>query len=291
VKQARPSRTNSNYGPGSVGWKINRESVVLLGGARAVLMQLAHPLVAMGVSTHSNYMTDPFGRAERTFVLGEILTFGSLEKARQAARSINRKHLHVHGELPMDAGVFSKGTRFDARNPEQLLWVHATLIDTWLLCYNLFIGSLTPAEQDTYYQQSKEVAHLLGLLPDKMPNTIDDLRQYVYDMVHSDRLVATPQARQLAHQVLFPPVHAIFTPLLHLNLQVTCALLPQPIREIYGMEWNTRRQVIFDLSARGMRTIIPRLPLYLRELPITRRLMWETTIHPTTQDQVKRFGK
>ena len=291
MKQARPSRTNGNYGPGSIGWKINRESVVLLGGARAVLMQLAHPLVAMGVSTHSNYMTDPFGRAERTFVLGEILTFGSLEKARQAARSINRKHLHVHGELPMDAGVFSKGTRFDARNPEQLLWVHATLIDTWLLCYNLFIGSLTPAEQDTYYQESKEVAHLLGLLPDKMPNTVDDLRQYVYDMVHSDRLVATPQARQLAHQTLFPPVHTIFRPLLHLNLQITCALLPQPIREIYGMEWNTRRQVIFDLSARGMRTIIPLLPLYLRELPITRRLMWETTIHPTTQDQVKRFGK
>ena len=291
MKQARPSRTNGNYGPGSIGWKINRESVVLLGGARAVLMQLAHPLIAMGVSAHSDYMTDPFGRAERTFVLGEILTFGSLEKARQAARSINRKHLHVHGELPMDAGVFSKGTRFDARNPEQLLWVHATLIDTWLLCYNLFIGSLTPAEQDTYYQESKEVAHLLGLLPDKMPNTVDDLRQYVYDMVHSDRLIATPQARQLAHQVLFPPVHTIFRPLLHLNLQVTCALLPQPIREIYGMEWNTRRQVIFDLSARGMRTIIPRLPLYLRELPITRRLMWETTVHSTTRGQVRRFGK
>lgn len=291
MKQTHPSHTYGNYGPGSVAWKINRESAVLLGGARAVLMQLAHPLVAMGVSAHSDYMTDPFGRAERTFVLGEILTFGSLEKARLAARSINRKHLHVHGELPMDAGVFSKGTRFDARNPELLLWVHASLIDTWLLCYNLFIGSLTPAEQDTYYQESKEVAHLLGLLPEKMPNTIDDLRQYVYDMVHSDRLVATPQARQLAHQILFPPVHTVFRPLLHLNLQVTCALLPQPIREIYGMEWNARRQVIFDLSARGMRTIIPRLPVYLRELPITRRLMWETTEHSTTQGQLRRFGK
>ncbi len=291
MKQASPSRTNCNYGTGSIGWKINRESVVLLGGARAVLMQLAHPLVAMGVSAYSDYMTDPIGRAVRTFVLGEILTFGSLEKARQAARSINRKHLHVHGELPMDAGVFPKGTHFDARDPELLLWVHATLIDTWLLCYNLFIGSLTRTEQETYYQESKEVAHLLGLLPDKMPNTIYDLRQYVYDMVYSDRLVATPQARQLAYQVLFPPAPAILRPLMHLNLQLTCALLPQPIREIYGMEWNTHRQVIFDLSARGMRTIIPRLPLDLRELPITRRLMWETTVNSTTHGQVRRFGK
>jgi uncharacterized protein (DUF2236 family) len=290
VKQAHPSYTHINQGPGSIGWKVNRESVILLGGARAVLMQLAHPLVAMGVSAHSDYMIDPFGRAKRTFVLGEILTFGSQEKARQAAHTINRKHLLVHGELPLDAGVFSQGTRFDARDPELLLWVHATLVDTWLLCYNLFIGSLTDVEQDRYYQESKEVAHLLGLLPDKMPNRIIDLRQYVDDMVHSEFLVATPQSRQLAHQLLFPPAPTIFRLLMHLNLQITSALLPQPIREIYGLEWNNRRQTIFDFSARGMRTIIPRLPVYFRELPITRRLMKETCIHSTSRDQVKHFG-
>ena len=279
MKPEGHSRDYGNYGPGSVAWKINRESAVMLGGARAVLMQLAHPLVAMGVSAHSSYMTDPFGRAERTFVLGELLTFGSLEKARQAARAINRRHLQVHGDLPFDAGAFQKGTRYDARNPELLLWVHATLVDTLLLCYTLFIGPLTPVEQDAYYQESKEVAHLLGLLPDMMPGTVDDLQQYVHTMVHSDRLVATPQARQLAHQVLFPPAPAILRPFMHLNLQLTCALLPQPIREIYGFEWNTAYQHIFDLSARGMRVFFPRLPVYLRELPITRRLIHETTGH------------
>jgi uncharacterized protein (DUF2236 family) len=276
VKLPPYSRNYGYYGPGSVAWKINRESAVMLGGTRAVLLQLAHPLVAMGVSAHSSYMTDPFGRAERTFVLGELLTFGSLEKARQAARTINRKHLPVQGSLPIEAGAFAQGTSYNARNPELLLWVHATLVDTLLLCYTLFIGPLTPAEQETYYQESKEIAHLLGLLPDKMPGTVDDLRQYVHDMVHSNRLVATPQARQLAHQVLFPPAPAILRPFMHLNLQVTCALLPQPVREIYGLEWDRGRQHIFDLSARGMRTIIPRLPMYLRELPITRRLIQET---------------
>jgi uncharacterized protein (DUF2236 family) len=66
---------------------------------------------------------------------------------------------------------------------------------------------------------------------------------------------------------------------MHLNLQITSALLPQQIREVYGIEWNARRQAIFDISAKGMRTIIPRLPAYLRELPITRQLMEETTKH------------
>jgi len=83
------------------------------------------------------------------------------------------------------------------------------------------------------------------------------------------------EARQLAHQVLFPPIPAILRPVMHLNLQLTCALLPQPIREIYGLQWGTGRQHIFDLSARSMRTIIPRLPMYFRELPITRRLIEE----------------
>src|SRR5437588_1767979 len=91
-----------------------------------------------------------------------------------------------------------KGTRFDARDPELLLWVHATLIDTWLQCYTLFIGPLTPAEQDGYYQESKDVAHSLGLIPEKMPKTIEDLKEYIDSMLDSDCLVATPQARQIA---------------------------------------------------------------------------------------------
>lgn len=261
------------YGPGSVAWKINREWVVLLGGSRAVLMQLAHPLVALGVSQHSAYMTDPFGRAERTFLRGEELTFGSTRLARQSARTINNQHKQVHGHLPMDAGRFRKGTPYDARDPELLLWVHATLVDTLLLGYTTFVGPLTRVEEKQYYQESKEVAHLLGLLPTHMPEEIDDLRHYVYEMVHSDRLAPTLQARELAFQMLFPPATKALRPLMRLNLYITNALLPQPVREIYGLDWKQSQQRAFDLSARSIRLVVPRLPTSLRELPITRRLM------------------
>ncbi len=264
------------YGPGSVAWRVGREAAVLLGGARAVLMQLAHPLVAMGVSAHSDYMGDPFGRAERTFMHGEWLMFGSLAKSRQSAREINRLHKGVHGTLPIEAGMYSSGTRYDARYPELLLWVHATLVDTLLLCYDLFIGPLTNAEQEEYYQQSKAVAHLLGLLPEKMPPTVRDLRAYVDEMVNSNHLAATPQARQLAQQVLFPPVPALFRPAMHLNYQLTCALLPEPVRLVYGFEWNPRWQPILNVSAWGMRQVLPHMPMILRELPITRRIIDQT---------------
>src|SRR5947209_20188086 len=104
------------YGPGSATWKIASETVITLGGTRAVLMQIAHPLVAMGVSEHSSYMIDPVGRTERTFLLGLMLTFGSTGTAQHAARSINRRHLDVHGTLPIEAGAYASGTRYDARD-------------------------------------------------------------------------------------------------------------------------------------------------------------------------------
>src|SRR5438128_7627120 len=106
------------FGPESATWKIASEAVIMLGGTRAVLMQLAHPLVAMGVSAHSSYMKDPFGRAMRTFMLGEMLTFGSFATAHKAARTINRLHYHVHGMLPAEAGAYACGTLYNARDPE-----------------------------------------------------------------------------------------------------------------------------------------------------------------------------
>jgi len=261
------------YGPDSVTWKISREAAILLGGTRAVLMQVAHPLVALGVSEHSNYLTDPFGRSWHTFLLGQMLTFGSSTTARSAARTINRLHQHVRGTLPAQAGAYTSGTRYFAGDPELLLWVHATLVDTILLMYPLFVGPLSTAEREQYYQESKAMGRLLGLAPAQMPATVRDLGQYICDMVHSNRLAATPQARQIAHQVLFPPVPRFTRPLLHLNLQMTCAILPEPVRKIYGLEWGRWRQYIFDLSALGIRTILPQLPTQMRELPITRQLI------------------
>src|SRR5258708_37653139 len=97
------------FGTESATWTIGSEAVLNLGGARAVLMQLAHPLVAMGVSSHSRYISDPFGRAMSTFMLGQLLAFGSQSTAHQAALTINRLHKHVEGTLPAAAGDHTAG--------------------------------------------------------------------------------------------------------------------------------------------------------------------------------------
>ena len=50
---------------GSIAWRIHRERVLLAGWGRAILLQLAHPLVACGVAQHSRFTTEPWGRIRR----------------------------------------------------------------------------------------------------------------------------------------------------------------------------------------------------------------------------------
>jgi len=146
------------FGAKSITWTIAREMIILVGGTRAVLLQIAHPLVAAGVYEHSRYMRDPFGRAWQTFFLGQLLVFGTTQKSREAAKTINRLHRKVHGTLSQAAGRYQSGTPYDARDPELLLWVYATLVDTTLLTYSLLIRPLTLQEKEDYYQESKNFA-------------------------------------------------------------------------------------------------------------------------------------
>ncbi len=117
------------------------------------------------------------------------------------------------------------------------------------------------------------MARLLGLAEANMPETVDDLRSYVQDMAYSDQLAATPQGRHIAQQILFPPVPDVLRPILHLNLQITNALLPEPIRKMYGLDWGPKRQQAFELSFAAVRKIIPHLPTSLRLFPVTHKMM------------------
>ena len=261
------------FGSGSMSWQIDSEAFINIGGSRAVLMQLAHPLIATAVMEHSRYMTDPIGRAESTFMLGQMLVFGSTRTAREAARTINRLHAHVHGHLKAAAGDYTAGTAYRAYDPELLLWVYATIVDTILLLYPMFIKPLNWQEQNTFYQESKQIARMLGLPLSRLPQTVDDLRRYVYTMVYSNRLAATPQARRLAHQVLFPPTSAALAPLKYFNIYLTSALLPPPVRQMYDLHWGPKQQRLFEAFAAGLKPILAHLPPALRILPVTQKLI------------------
>src|SRR5688500_13747227 len=111
------------YGPGSVSWKVNREGIVMLGGGRAALLQLAHPYVAHAVDQHSATRTDPLGRFQRTFLHVFGMVFGDLDQAIESARRVYRVHTRIHGPIAEDVGAFAQGHRYHANDPDALFWV------------------------------------------------------------------------------------------------------------------------------------------------------------------------
>src|SRR5437764_285784 len=75
------------YPEGSITRRVNRENVLILGGGRALLMQLAHPMVAAGVDEHSDFRQRPMYRLRRTIRLTMAIVFGDRETALAAARA------------------------------------------------------------------------------------------------------------------------------------------------------------------------------------------------------------
>jgi uncharacterized protein (DUF2236 family) len=248
---------NTPPGPGSISWRVNREAALLLGGGRALLMQVAHPQVAAGVADHSDFQRDPLARLNRTMELSLALTFGSPAEVRGAARQINRTHERVTG-----AG-------YQALDPGLLLWVHATLIDSALLTYRTFIGPLSRDEAEAYYQEAKPIGALLGIPRSRFPRGMADFDAYLGEMLAG---TARPDetGRRLAALVLRPPIRrvpgALFAPV----EAITAGLLPESLRRAYGLRWGRPSRALFQAA----RAVLPRLlaatPEALRVVPPAR---------------------
>ena len=260
------------FGPGSVTWSHGGEAALMLGGGRATLMQLAHPLVAAGVGQHSGYATDPWRRTSETTRLMLSLTFGTRSQAREAARAINRMHLDVSGSLSQDTGALRAGSPYHARDPELLLWVYATLVDTTRLMTRLLFKPLSPAEEERYYQESKRIVALLGLPDTRIPRTLADFNAYMATMLSAGSALAwTPEAQRVADIVMHMPAPFVLRPALLAAEQVTIGLLPQRIRAIYGLRWDRYRQTALDLTFASLRLALAAMPAPLRQMPAARR--------------------
>ena len=254
--------------------KVHREILLLAGWGRAILLQLAHPLVAQGVAEHSGFAEERWGhvgRLRRTLAAMLAMTFGTPEEAAAAASAINRIHDRVHGRLPKGAGALAAGTPYSAHDPALLAWVHATLVDTFLLTYERFIAPLTSDERDRYCREAGRAGPLLGMPPQALPASTAELSAYLGRMLGSGEIVVTGTARALAREVLSPKLPWPTRPLLALARLSTLGLLPHPLRQAYGFEWTRRQERALDLLAAATRHGLPLVPPLLRAWPAARR--------------------
>jgi uncharacterized protein (DUF2236 family) len=252
------------FGPGSVSWRIDREAVLLAGGTCAALLQFAHPAVAAGVAEHSDFMADPFGRLRRTLVASYDVVFGSTARAEASIQRVNALHRTVRGRVP------ETGSPYSALDPEALLWVHFTLVDTALRVYERFVAPLSAAESDAYHREAAAVAVRLGIPAEMFPATVAGLRAEMDRLIEAGAVRVTPTARRLLPTLLYPsriPPRFVWD-VVHL---VSISMLPEPIRAGYGIRWNHRRERAVERLARLTRRLLPVVPPTLRYVPQARR--------------------
>lgn len=256
------------------GWKLQREIVLLLAWAPAILLQLAHPLVAQGIADHSSFRTQRRGRTQRLYHTIDAmlqLSFGTEAQARTTLARINAIHDRVNGHLTGAAGVFPDGTRYSAHDPALLAWVHATLLDMNVRVYERYVGPLSVEEKDRYCAEASAIETPFRIPAGRLPRSFGELNRYMDAMLANGEITVTDDARLLAHDVLHPPAPRLAAPALWLVRLQTVGLLPAKIRAGYGFSWNPRRERVLGMSTQLTRATLRLTPSVVRHWPAARR--------------------
>jgi uncharacterized protein (DUF2236 family) len=246
------------FGPGSVSWQVHREVTVLFGGARAVLMQAAHPLVIAGARETGFYERNPWKRLQRTLILTYTITFGTKAEADAAARRINEVHARIKGVDPVT------GVAYDALDPELLLYVHACLVDSALLFEELTVGKLDDDGRQRFHEEQMLAAEMVAVPRSIIPPTVPALRAWLADVEDSGILQVTDSARRVAELFVDPPADAEWRPVLKGVSRLAFATLPPAMREQYGIRPGPIRRAALAPTFAATRAIRRFLPYRVR---------------------------
>ncbi len=185
------------FDPASPIGRVHGDASMFVGGIRALLLQTLHPAAMRGVSEHSGYRGDMWGRLARTSTFLAVTTFGHADDAEQAVRAVRRIHERV-------TGTMDDGTPYAASDPHLLMWVHVAEVDSFLRAHDVYGAEpLVGADRDTYVAQAGEVARRLGVVDP--PQTEAELAQVLAS--YRPELRGTAEAREaVAYLLLRPPL-------------------------------------------------------------------------------------
>ena len=254
---------------------VHRERAIALSGPRALLMQAAHPLAVQGLLAHSTAMDEPYDRLARTARVLSTIGFGPRDEADAVTKRVRAMHRRVKGQITEPVGRYPAGTRYRADQPDLLLWVLFTLVDSGTVVYRKYVRSLSRSQEAAYWEDYKVVGELFGLTRADMPDTLADLHDYRREMLEGDALEVTDWARRRAREiVLEPPVPWMARPLLEATNFVTIALLPDKVRNGYGFSPlpppAVRKAIVAGGAEYVKRAVVPFLPERLRLTPAAR---------------------
>ncbi len=253
------------FGPDSMMWKVNKEITVLFGGARALLMHAAHPLIAAGARQTSFYQRDPWKRLIRTLSLQNSVTFGSKNEADESAHRINKLHEVIKGNDEVTGDVY------DALDHEQLLWVHACLQISSIYFYEKTVKKLSVEEKNKYHEENMVAAGLVLIDIDEMPQTHEELKEWVVNKSKTENyLIYTDVAKDVQEIIAGGPVPRHIKPIWPFISFTAFNTLPKEFKELYGVNESKIKDVILKFNLNFLKFTRPFLPPFFRLIPPAR---------------------
>jgi len=255
------------FGPDSMVWRIHASPASLIGGLRGLLIQALNPVAMAAVSQHSNYRDDPWGRLMRTSEYLTVTTFGDTRAAQEAATRLRAIHRRISGVDPVT------GRAYRADDPDLLLWVHNIEVHSFLAGYRAYGGRVSDADADRYVEEMVRHAELVGLQAEDAPHNFAELDAYVTSRTE---LALTPAAREGMSYILAPPIPLALKPLWSIPAFAAIAILPEDIRDLYGIPWFKPATPFVRTSTsallRSLRLLVPPPPPVREALARAERL-------------------
>ena len=264
------------FGPNSMMWKVNKEITVLFGGARALLMHAAHPLIAAGARQTSFYQRDPWKRLIRTLSLQNSVTFGTKEEADESAHRINKLHEVIKGKDSVTGNIY------DALDHEQLLWVHACLQISSIYFYEKTVKKLSDDEKNQYHLENTKAAELVLINTKEMPKSHDELKVWVKEKSRENNyLIYTDVARDVQEIIAGGPVPTHIKPIWPFIAFTAFNTLPKEFKDIYGIKESKYKNLLLSFNLAFLKYSRPFLPPFFRLIAPARWAKQRLTKNPS----------
>jgi uncharacterized protein (DUF2236 family) len=253
--------------PGSTLWRYGGDVRLIGAGAYAILLQVGHPTVGAGVSEHSDFRADPWGRLLRTLDYSYVMTYGGPELAGEMGRRIREMHKRIRGVRP-------DGERYSALEPEAYAWVHATLAHSIVRAHELLGAPIPAGELERFYAEWRRSGRLIGVRERDLPERWAEFGEYFEGMV-AERLERTPAVGEVLESLAEPtrpdlpflPEAAWRVARIPAGRQIgliTGGLLSPGLRDLYGVEWTRAQERRLQRLGAASRRATPLMPATLR---------------------------
>lgn len=262
--------------PGSVTWRYAGDARLIATGAYAILLQVAHPAVGAGVSEHSEFRADPWGRLLRTLDYSYTMTYGGPELAMAMGSRIRGMHKAIKGVRP-------DGERYHALEPDAYAWVHATLAHSIVNGHRLLGRPMRGDQVERFYAEWRRSGRLIGVRERDLPEDWTAFGHY-FDAMVAEQLERTPAVEEVLESLAAPtrpPLRYLpnaawrlaQVPTRHQIDLVTGGLLGPELRHRLGVPWSRTKQHELQLLGAASRAVTPLLPATLRNVG-PRYLRW-----------------